>query len=75
MIDGEDIDPIDVSDGGILNALPLLPESPAINRRFEPCLAIMTLLDVPVDLVLGLDQFSRSRGLFCDSGAWGLNKT
>ena len=66
---------IGISDGGILQALPLLPESPAINRRFESCQATMIPLDVPVDMVLGLDQFSRPRGLFCDSGALGSEKT
>jgi CSLREA domain-containing protein len=57
---------------GILSALPLLPHSPAINRRFEPCLATMTPLDVPVDMPLGVDQFGMPRGMFCDAGALGL---
>ncbi len=28
---------------GILSALPLLPHSPAVNRRFEPCLETVIL--------------------------------
>jgi len=61
---------------GILSALPLLPHSPAVNRRFEPCLVTMTPLDVPVEMPLGVDQFDMPRGMFCDAGALGLkNKT
>ncbi len=60
----------------ILWGYPLLPHSPAVNRRFEPCLVTMTPLDVPVDMPLGVDQFDMPRGMFCDAGALGLeNKT
>lgn len=60
----------------IIWALPLLPHSPAVNRRFEPCLATMTPLDVPVEMPLGVDQFDMPRGMFCDAGSLGLkNKT
>ena len=61
---------------GILNALPLLPHSPAVNRRFEPCLETVFLLGVPFEVPLMIDQFDRLRGMFCDAGALGLkNKT
>lgn len=60
----------------IIWAYPLLPHSPAVNRRFEPCLVTMTPLDVPVDMPLGVDQFGMPRGMFCDAGSLGLeNKT
>ncbi len=60
----------------ILWGYPLLPHSPAVNRRFEPCLETVILGDVPFELPLFIDQFSRPRGMFCDAGALGLkNKT
>ncbi len=56
----------------ILWSYPLLPHSPAVNRRFEPCLETVILGDVPFELPLFIDQFSRPRGMFCDAGALGL---
>jgi len=61
---------------GILSALPLLPHSPAVNRRFEPCLYTYKFLGVPLEVPLLMDQFDVLRGMFCDAGALGLkNKT
>ncbi|HPX65384.1 MAG TPA: right-handed parallel beta-helix repeat-containing protein [Anaerolineaceae bacterium] len=54
---------------GISSALTLLPHSPAINRRFEPCLITMKPWDDPSEVYLDFDQFIRRRKLFCDAGA------